>query len=556
MKEYLLPARKEIKPVPADTAILVASGDLRLSANQNCWPAQESMEAKLRAAFRKEGLEIIRGHEYDPIEKHGFISSQRMGIEVFKKIPPDAPIIIAEAVWQYSHHILVGLRNHEGPILTVANWSGQWPGLVGLLNLNGSLTKMGVKYSTIWSENFEDGFFTRGIRQWIRVGEITHDESHVLDLNIDDLPGDELELGASLAQQLLQDKAIMGIFDEGCMGMYNAIIDDEMLNQTGVYKERLSQSALVAEMRKISESEARESFQWLLDKGMIFHFGDDENSELTENQVLGQLKMYHAAVRISHRFGCDAIGIQYQQGLKDMTPASDLVEGLLNNVERPPIYDPKSGEELYAGKPVVHFNEVDEGAGLDALITNLLWTAMGFDPATTLHDLRYGEHYQGNGVDDFVWVFLISGAAPASHFVDGYRGASSERQPAMYFPLGGGTLKGVSKPGEIVWSRIFVMGGELHADLGRATVVELPMEETERRWQMTTPQWPIMHAVIHGVSRDQMMARHKANHLNVAYAPTARDADLALFAKAAMCHELGIQVHLCGDLLEGRFRKI
>ena len=90
------------------------------------------------------------------------------------------------------------------------------------------------------------------------------------------------------------------------------------------------------------------------------------------------------------------------------------------------------------------------------------------------------------------------------------------------------------------------MDGELHADLGCATVVELPMEETERRWQMTTPQWPIMNAVIHGVTRDQMMARHKANHLNVAYAPSAGEADLALAANAAMLHEMGIKVHLCG----------
>ena len=92
----------------------------------------------------------------------------------------------------------------------------------------------------------------------------------------------------------------------------------------------------------------------------------------------------------------------------------------------------------------------------------------------------------------------------------------------MYFRLGGGTLKGISKPGEIVWSRIFVDDGELKADLGRAEVVELPREETERRWQITTPQWPIMHAVTRGVSRDQMMARHKANHIQVAYAPDWR----------------------------------
>ena len=543
---YTFPEIVEVKPLPANTAVLIASGDLRLSANQNCWAAQMDMENKLRAAFEKEGMRIVRGHDYDPIEKHSFISSQRMGIEIFRNIHPDAPLIVAEAVWQYSHHVLAGLRNHRGPILTVANWSGQWPGLVGLLNLNGSLTKMGVKYSTIWSEDFRDEFFINAIRKWIRDGEIIHDTDHVTDLQVEKLPPEERKLGFALAEQLQRDKAIMGIFDEGCMGMYNAIIDDELLNSTGVYKERLSQSALVAEMRTISEGEARSSYQWLLDRGMKFQLGEDEQSELTKSQVLEQLKMYHAAVRIAHRFGCDAIGIQYQQGLKDMTPASDLVEGLLNNVERPPVLDPESGDELYAGEPVVHFNEVDEGAGLDALITNRIWTAMGFDPATTLHDLRYGEYYQGDGVDDFVWVFLISGAAPVSHFIGGYKGAVSERQPAMYFPLGGGTLKGVSKPGEIVWSRIFVMDGELHADLGRATVVELPEEETERRWQLTTPQWPIMHAVIHGVTRDQMMARHKANHLNVAYAPTQEEADKALAVKGAMLSEMGINIHLCG----------
>ncbi|MCD4685997.1 MAG: fucose isomerase, partial [Anaerolineae bacterium] len=188
-----------------------------------------------------------------------------------------------------------------------------------------------------------------------------------------------------------------------------------------------------------------------------------------------------------------------------------------------------------------------------ALVTNRVWTAMGFDPATTLHDLRWGEHYSGTDglggtVDDFVWVFEISGAAPASHFIDDYAGTVGERQPPMYFPLGGSTMKGISKPGEIVWSRVFVMDGALHVDLGRATVVHLPLEETQRRWDATTPQWPVMHAVLHGVSRDQMMARHKANHLNVAYAPTAADADKSLAAKAAMFAAMGLQVHFCGDV--------
>jgi hypothetical protein len=527
--------------------VLVANGDLRLSANQTCWAAQEDMERRITQAFADEGFAVKRAHPYDPELKHGFIWNQRMGMDVFKNIDPNARLIVAESVWQYSHHLLAGLRDHRGPILTIANWSGQWPGLVGMLNLNGSLTKMGVHYSTIWSKDFTDEFFLKGIRQWLREGAISHDASHVRDWQTSRYT-DAVRLGETLAQQLKRDKAIIGIFDEGCMGMYNAIIDDELLNPTGIYKERLSQSALVAAMGRVSDAEAQKCRDWLDERGMKFKTGSDEATELTDEQILEQLKMYIAAVRIAHEFSCNAVGIQYQQGLKDLVPASDLAEGLLNNVERPPVYHETTGAELYAGQALPHFNEVDEGAAVDLVVTNRIWTALGFDPASTLHDLRWGEHYTGSGIDDFVWLFEISGAMPASHITNGYAGAISERQPPMFFRLGGGTLKGISKPGEVVWSRVYVMGGKLHVDLGRATAVELPMEENERRWQATNPQWPIMNAVLHGVSRDQMMARHKANHLNVVYAPSAEEANQALAAKAAMFKALGLEVHLCGDV--------
>ena len=551
MVSYALPQLVEPEPVGENEAILVASGDLRLSANQKCWPTQEAMEKKLIEAFAREGITVRRGHPYDPVEKHGFISSQRMGMDVFRKIHPDARVIVAESVWQYSHHVLPGLQHHRGPILTVANWDGTWPGLVGLLNLNGSLTKAGVPYSTIWSVNFDDEFFLNGIRQWIREGRIDHDTSHCRDLDPGRLPEAEAALGRALATQLQREKAILGVFDEGCMGMYNAIINDEMLNPMGVFKERLSQSALVAEMRRVSDDEARAVRAWLDQRGMTFRTGTDPATELTDDQIHEQCKMYIAAVRMAHAFGCAAIGIQYQQGLKDMTPASDLVEGLLNNPDRPPVYDAKTSQELYPGQALPHFNEVDEGAGLDALVTNRIWSAMGFDPSTTLHDVRWGEHFTGNGVDDFVWVFMISGAAPASHLVGGYAGAISERQPPMFFPFGGGTLKGVGKPGEIVWSRVFVMDDALHVDIGRGHVVELPEEETERRWRATDYAWPIVHGVLHGITRDQFMARHKANHIQIVYAPDAAAADRALAAKAAMFDAMGVQVHLCGDVAVG-----
>jgi hypothetical protein len=300
-------------------------------------------------------------------------------------------------------------------------------------------------------------------------------------------------------------------------------------------------------MRSVTNDEAQSARRWLDERGLTFVTGTNETTELTNTQILEQLKMYIAAMRIADSFGCDSIGIQYQQGLKDMTPASDLAEGLFNNIERPPVYNKVTEKELYPGQALPHFNEVDECAGLDGLVTNQVWIALGLDPATTLHDIRWGRQYHGEGIDDFVWVLEISGAVPVSHIEKGYAGAVSERQPPMYFPLGGGTLKGVSKPGEIVWSRVFVMDGCLHLDIGRGTVVSLPEAEIYDRWKSTTEQWPMMNAVLHGMTRDQMMARHKANHIQVAYAPEARTADRALAVKASMFAELGLQVHLCGD---------
>ena len=553
MAEYTIPLLTKPVKLKKNQIQLVANGDLRLSANQVCWAEQEKMEAKIAAAVKAEGFELVRAHPYKEDQKHGFIQSQKEGMEVFAtNIDPDAPLIVAECVWQYSHHLLHGLISHRGPILTVANWSGTWPGLVGMLNLNGSLTKAGVAYSTLWSEDFTDTFFKKSLHTWLKTGVIKHKISHVTPLKKVKVGSKEKKLAGALATQLKRDKAIMGIFDEGCMGMFNAIIPDELLHPTGVYKERLSQSALFYETSQVSDREANDVRWWMGERGMQFRTGHNDQTDLTDHQIHQQCKMYVAAVRIADDFGCHTIGIQYQQGLKDLLPASDLVEGTLNNADRPPVRSRDGSRVLFDGEPVPHFNEVDECAGLDGLLTYRVHKAMGQPVENTLHDLRWGDPDKSGTVDDYVWVFLISGSAPPAHFIGGWGGASSERQPPMYFRLGGGTLKGVSKPGEIVWSRIFMEDGKLKMDLGRAAVVELPAEETQRRWDATTPQWPIMHAVTYGVSRDQMMARHKANHIQVAYADSPEAADRAMLAKAQLAADLGLEVAICGTKKTGK----
>ncbi|MFJ2504206.1 fucose isomerase [Microbacterium sp. NPDC087592] len=542
MTTYALPAPVSRPASAPKTAYLIASGDLREAANTGGWPVQVELEAGVTGVFEDLGWTVIRANDVDPETGHGFISSQRMGLEVFKNIPTDAPLIVAEAVWQYSHHVLAGLRTHQGPILTVANFAGDWPGLVGLLGLNAGLTKMDKPYATIWSVDFSDDWFKAGIKEWTETGAITHDASHVRALPaLPDSP--EKQLGEALAAELLAEKAIIGVFDEGCMGMYNAIFDDELLNQTGIYKERLSQSALYAEMLEVTEAEADAAYDWLIDAGMTFRYGEDATTELTREQVQWQLKMYIAALRIADDFGLDAVGIQYQQGLKDLVPASDLAEGILNSTQRPPVTSRDGSRVLHDGRAFPHFNEADEGVAVDALVTDRVWRAMGLVPDNTLHDVRWGEEYDGQ----FVWVYEISGSVPASH-LGGWQNAEGWRQGHVFFPAGGATINGVSKPGEIVLSRVFIADGILQADIFRASVVELPAEETQRRKDATNPEWPIAHVVLHGVSRDQFMARHKANHAQLAYAPDAETADKALIAKAAMFDGMGIKVNLVGDV--------
>ena len=222
--EYKVPTLAEPAPPKPNEVVLVTSGDLRHSANVMGWPAQQVLEQQITDVLAEIGWTVRRGHEFDPEVGHGFIWNPRMGMDVFAGVHPDTPIIIAEAVWEYSHHVLSGLKTQRGPILTAANWSGEWPGLVGLLNLNASMTKAGMEYSTIWSEDFSDDWARNALKEWVTSGKITHDTSHVRDLDAAALPADEAALGKALAAEMQQKGAVMGIFDEGCMGMYLSLI--------------------------------------------------------------------------------------------------------------------------------------------------------------------------------------------------------------------------------------------------------------------------------------------------------------------------------------------
>ena len=538
-----LPKIATPSPKPANKITVVTNGDLRDSANVACWGVQKDFEGRLTKALKDRfNIETVRAHEYKSDVEHGFIGDQREGSDVFIGIHPEDPVIVLLTAWQYSHHIVPSLVKHKGPILILANFDGTWPGLVGALCMGGSLTSLGRSHSRLWSETFEDEFFYSKLQEWLATGQIEHDTSYLKETQRNSLLFDTKagKLGRYLGEWVLQHKEIIGLFDMFCMGMMNGVFPQKALVDIGMPMESLSQSMLVYEMSLVPQELREECLQWYIDQGMTFHFGSDDINELTREQVLEQCAMLIAMARVWKRFGLASVGVQYQQGLKDVCPASDFAEGAIGSTTRFPIPD-ENGEIIAPGRPIPCVNEVDMGTAVPQTMLYRLLSALDLPAETTLHDIRWGSEYEGT----FYWDFEISGNVPFEHLKGGIKEAQGYRQPKMYFAKGGSTLSGQCKKGRFVWARAHYEDSQVHMHVGTGTAYELPQEEFQRRLDSTTPVWPLMNVTLDGVSRDELMAGHQSNHISVAYVPEDKVAEVTT---AFMCMGLtqGIRMHLAG----------
>ncbi len=538
-----LPASPDIIRTQDSEVLLVTNADLREPANVTCWPTQLAFEGRLQAALKTLGYQMKRAHEINPRRGHGFISSQKEGSDLFAAIDPDAPIIVLLTAWQYSHHIAPSLVHHRGPILLLANFDGTWPGLVGMLCLAGCLTSLGRAYSRLWSEDFADEFFLQGLSTWLRDGAVSHKTGylHPIPPTHPVLAGQSGQIGRRTGEYILRHKGIVGLFDSFCMGMINGVFPQQAMINTGIPVESLSQSALLVEMAKVPPALREACLQWYEQRGMRFEYGEDGSKDLKREQVLEQCAMMIAMARFVKRFGLSAVGVQYQQGLKDSCAASDFAEGAIGNAERFPIPD-ENGEIIWPDRAIPCVNEVDMGSAIPQVMLSQLLDALGMPTETTLHDIRWGSVYRGT----FYWDLEISGAVPFAHLKGGIAGATGYRQPAMFFPYGGATLTGQGKAGRFIWARAHYEGTEVIMHIGTGTAVELPTEEFERRRRATNYEWPLLNAVLDGVSRDDLMAGHQSNHLTIAYV-AEKDLKAVLQAFVAQALTQHIRVYAAGE---------
>ena len=491
-------------------------GDGRPRPNELALPSVRGATDQLERALRKLGRE--------PYLVEGFVSKPHESIE--RLGPIDDPMIGVCVHWFYGPHTTDGVVGKDNPLLLASNFSGQWPGLVGLLNTGACLASLGRPFSRIWTGSTDftaDEIFMERLDAWCSTGRIDYPE--------DDIAYHApIGAGASarartVAEGFRRRRALLLMLGDTSMGMINGYFGPRLLNRHGFAEHKIDQAWILDRGRGIDAKRIEDAFAFVTDRGVTFHWGEDGAADFDEKATREQLRDYLAVLDLVGEYRADCLGWQYQLGLLPLRPPSDFAEGLLNSVCRP------EGN----GDTVATATEADQGNAVPMEMMKRLLAAKGLHQAVMFHDVRWGAEHDGR----FLWVLLNSGSCGAyafNHDPDTLRGVHSYRQPAGYFPIPGGTFAGESLPGAITWARAYVRDDVLWMDVGRGEAVRLPPDTRDAWWEGTTRQWPFMAADL-GVGRDTLMAHYLSNHVAVAYGDVFEE-------MVALSQELGFRVRV------------
>jgi len=501
------------------TVAIFWPGDYRTLPNQSALPMMEQATVQMEAALRRLGRRSYR--------VEGFLTRPHDAIEKLR--PVDDPVIGMYVHWVYAPHTTDGVAGKDNPLLLASNFSGQWPGLVGLLNTGASLTSLDRDHSRIWTDADDfasDDRFMAQLEHWCDHGTIEHDTSELHD---PPKPSAEASrLAQHVGDELRRRRVLALMLGDTSMGMINGYFGSRLLNTIGMSEHKVDQAWIIDRGRSISDRRIEDALAFVRDRGVTFHYGEADALDFDADATREQLRDYLAVLDLVNEFKADCIGWQYQLGLIGLRPPSDFAEGLFNSTCRP-----ESN-----GDTIVDSTEADQGNLVPMELMKRLLKAKGLHQAVFFHDVRWG----GEWNDRFIWVLLNSGSSGAyafNHDPDTLRGAHSYRQPAGYFPVPGGTLTGDSLPGAITWARTYIKEGVLWTDIGRGEVVKLPEDVRDAWWNGTTRQWPLMTADL-GMTRDTLMAHYQSNHVAVAYGDIFEEL-------IALSQQLGMRVRVVGN---------
>src|SRR4051794_4335164 len=493
-------------------------GDARDVPNQLAMPSIKEATTQLERALKKLGRE--------PYLVDGILSKPHHAIE--KLGPVQDPMIGVCVHWLYSPHTTDGVVGKENPLLLASNFSGRWPGLVGLLNTGASLEMLNRRFSRAWTDAPDwsaDATFMDRLSEWCSTGRIAYPEDEIA--YHAPVSPEAARLAAGVADEIRRRRVLILMLGDTSMGMINGYFGPRLLNRHGFTEHKIDQAWIIDRGRRIDSKRIDAAFAFVKAKGLEFHWREGSATDFDENATKEQLRDYLVVLDMVDEYKADCVGWQYQLGLIPLRPPSDLAEGLLNSTCRP-----ESN-----GDTIATATEADQGNVVPMEMMKRLLKKKQLHQAVMFHDVRWGAEHESR----FLWVLLNSGSCGAyafNHDPDSLSGAHSYRQPSLYFPTPGGTLTGESLPGKMTWARAYIRGAELWMDIGRGEVVQLPPSVRDQWWEGTTRQWPFMAADM-GISRDTLMAHYLSNHVAVAYGDIFEE-------MVALSQELGFKIRILG----------
>lgn len=491
-------------------------GDYRAKPNEQALPHITGATVQLEKALAKLGRKSYR--------VEGYLTKPHESIE--KLGPIDDPLIGVYVHWVYGPHTTDGVVGKDNPLLLASNFSGTWPGLVGLLNTGACLESVGRRFSRAWTDAKDwtkDAAFMAHLDEWCSTGRVAYPEDEIRYHAA--VSPDAAALANEVAADIRRRRILALMLGDTSMGMINGYFGSRLLNRIGFTEHKVDQAWIIERGRSINAKRIEDAYAFVARKGVVFHYGEKGAKDFDKAATKEQLRDYLAVLDLVDEFKADCVGWQYQLGLIGLRPPSDFAEGLLNSACRP-----ESN-----GDTIVDSTEADQGNLVPMELMKRLLKAKGLHQAVFFHDIRWGGEHEGR----FVWVLLNSGSSGAyafNHDANSLKGVHSFRQPAGYFPVPGGTFTGVSLPGKVTWSRAYIKGGELWMDVGRGAVVELPEAKREKWWKGTTREWPLMATDL-GITRDTLMAHYFSNHVAVAYGDIFEE-------MVALSQELGFKVRI------------
>ena len=491
-------------------------GDYRPAPNQQALESVQQATLQMEKALKKLGRSSYR--------IDGWLTKPHEAIE--KLGPVDDPMIGVCVHWFYGPHTTDGVVGKDNPLLLASNFSGTWPGLVGLLNTGACLASVGREFSRAWTSADDwtaDEDYMARLDEWCSTGRIQYPADEIT--HHAPISPEAAQIAQIVADEIAERRVLALMLGDTSMGMINGYFGPRLLNPIGFTEHKVDQAWIISRGREIADDRIDSALAFVKDKGVHFHWGETDAEDFTEDSTREQLRDYLAVLDLAEEFKADCLGWQYQLGLIPLRPPSDFAEGLFNSICRPE----SNGDTLCTA------TEADQGNLVPMEMMKRLLKRKGLNPTTFLHDMRWGGEHEGR----FVWVLNNSGSSGAyafNHDADTLDGAHSYRQPAGYFPIPGGTMTGESLPGEITWSRAYIKGGELWMDIGRGEVLQLPPEKRDVWWNGTTRQWPFMAADL-GISQQTAMAHYMSNHIAIAYGD--------IFGEmVALSQSLGFQIRI------------